>query len=68
VPQPRTLPYEPNSVSRNARCPCGSGLKYKRCCGTSRKYTNNFEADAVGLPALNGAGAAATRAHSSAVA
>jgi hypothetical protein len=20
-------------VSRNARCPCGSGLKFKRCCG-----------------------------------
>jgi len=20
-------------TSRNARCPCGSGLKYKRCCG-----------------------------------
>lgn len=21
------------SVARNAACPCGSGLKYKRCCG-----------------------------------
>lgn len=21
------------SVSRNAACPCGSGLKFKRCCG-----------------------------------
>jgi len=21
------------SISRNARCPCGSGRKYKRCCG-----------------------------------
>lgn len=21
------------SISRNAPCPCGSGLKYKRCCG-----------------------------------
>jgi len=20
-------------VSKNAPCPCGSGLKYKRCCG-----------------------------------
>ena len=20
-------------VSKNALCPCGSGLKYKRCCG-----------------------------------
>jgi hypothetical protein len=24
---------EPNSVPRNAPCPCGSGQKYKRCCG-----------------------------------
>jgi uncharacterized protein len=22
-------------ISRNVPCPCGSGLKYKRCCGTS---------------------------------
>jgi DNA-binding transcriptional MerR regulator len=23
------------AIARNAPCPCGSGLKYKRCCGTS---------------------------------
>ncbi|MBI3919813.1 MAG: SEC-C domain-containing protein [Armatimonadetes bacterium] len=23
----------PTSVPRNAPCPCGSGKKYKRCCG-----------------------------------
>ena len=23
----------PRRVNRNAPCPCGSGLKYKRCCG-----------------------------------
>ena len=23
----------PRGTARNARCPCGSGLKYKRCCG-----------------------------------
>ena len=22
-----------SKISRNARCPCGSGKKYKRCCG-----------------------------------
>ena len=22
-------------VGRNAPCPCGSGKKYKRCCGAS---------------------------------
>ena len=33
------LPKEPFSfkttpkIGRNAPCPCGSGLKYKRCCG-----------------------------------
>ena len=25
---------EPTQVPRNASCPCGSGVKYKRCCGT----------------------------------
>lgn len=23
----------PEAVPRNAPCPCGSGLKHKRCCG-----------------------------------
>jgi preprotein translocase subunit SecA len=22
-----------NKISRNAPCPCGSGAKYKKCCG-----------------------------------
>jgi hypothetical protein len=26
-------PSEPAPVSRNSPCPCGSGLKHKRCCG-----------------------------------
>ncbi len=25
-------------VGRNASCPCGSGLKYKKCCGRSGQY------------------------------
>lgn len=29
----KELPDEPNFVPRNAPCPCGSGLKFKRCCG-----------------------------------
>jgi hypothetical protein len=40
VPRPAILPDEPNSdpspgpdTPRNAPCPCGSGHKYKRCCG-----------------------------------
>jgi hypothetical protein len=26
-------------VGRNAPCPCGSGLKYKRCCALKRQKT-----------------------------
>jgi hypothetical protein len=29
---PASLPA-PSKVGRNARCPCGSGLKHKKCCG-----------------------------------
>ena len=25
-----------SKIGRNDRCPCGSGLKYKRCCGTGQ--------------------------------
>jgi hypothetical protein len=31
----RLVTNEANSTSRNAPCPCGSGLKFKRCCGKS---------------------------------
>jgi hypothetical protein len=30
APQPVRVP---SKVGRNALCPCGSGKKYKRCCG-----------------------------------
>jgi len=38
--QPRTgypspAPGNPLKIGRNAPCPCGSGKKYKRCCGRS---------------------------------
>ena len=26
-------PYHSTKISRNAPCPCGSGKKYKKCCG-----------------------------------
>jgi len=26
---------QPPAVGRNARCPCGSGRKYKKCCLTA---------------------------------
>jgi SEC-C motif-containing protein len=28
-------PDKPSRTGRNAPCPCGSGKKYKRCCGAS---------------------------------
>jgi hypothetical protein len=32
--QPRGTPYiAPSKVGRNDPCPCGSGKKYKKCCG-----------------------------------
>jgi len=35
------------SVGRNAPCPCGSGLKYKRCClgREDREWQEWFKAD-----------------------
>ena len=27
----------PKGYSLNAPCPCGSGLKYKRCCGKNKQ-------------------------------
>ncbi|HET9295427.1 MAG TPA: SEC-C metal-binding domain-containing protein [Candidatus Binatia bacterium] len=30
-----------NSVGRNEPCPCGSGVKFKKCCLTSETLTNN---------------------------
>jgi hypothetical protein len=48
VPQQQNLPGLPSQkeslppypkISRNAPCPCGSGKKYKKCCGiASPKY------------------------------
>ncbi len=28
-------PFKGKKVGRNAPCPCGSGRKYKQCCGTN---------------------------------
>ena len=32
---PAPVPHTPK-VGRNAPCPCGSGQKFKKCCGTGR--------------------------------
>ncbi len=31
--KPAPRPIRPKRISRNAPCPCGSGKKYKMCCG-----------------------------------
>lgn len=31
-------PMRAEKTDRNAPCPCGSGKKAKRCCGTETKY------------------------------
>lgn len=33
VPKPKQVMRETPKVGRNDPCPCGSGLKYKKCCG-----------------------------------
>lgn len=46
VPQFYTKPNVPQvkreykKIGRNDSCPCGSGLKYKKCCMNSGKYEN----------------------------
>jgi uncharacterized protein len=33
TPVTATPPEKPKTVGRNDPCPCGSGKKYKKCCG-----------------------------------
>lgn len=33
TPKPQTVRNETPKVGRNEPCPCGSGKKYKKCCG-----------------------------------
>ncbi|MBI5185084.1 MAG: preprotein translocase subunit SecA [Nitrospinae bacterium] len=35
APEPHTVKREAPKVGRNDPCPCGSGKKYKKCCGAS---------------------------------
>jgi hypothetical protein len=36
-PEVSPKPVQHKKPWRNAPCPCGSGLKYKKCCGASKK-------------------------------
>jgi len=33
APQRKPAPREVDKIGRNTDCPCGSGKKYKKCCG-----------------------------------
>ena len=35
MPKPKTVKRETPKVGRNDPCPCGSGKKYKKCCGAA---------------------------------
>lgn len=36
LPKPTTYVRENKKIGRNDPCPCGSGLKYKQCCGKNK--------------------------------
>ncbi|MFN7933748.1 MAG: SEC-C metal-binding domain-containing protein, partial [Bryobacteraceae bacterium] len=43
-PQLTKLNTKPESTPRNAPCPCGSGHKFKRCCGRNAPPALNTQA------------------------
>lgn len=44
------LPQQAHPRSRNASCPCGSGRKYKHCCGRTDRSRRPTCASALGPP------------------
>ena len=40
APSSVDMEQDGNNVGRNEPCPCGSGRKYKKCCGASRRQVN----------------------------
>jgi len=43
-PEPPQQPFRSEKIGRNEPCPCGSTLKYKRCCGTPlHGQSTNFD-------------------------
>ena len=40
------------SLSRNSKCHCGSGLKYKKCC-LSKDNAKQLASEAISLPGYN---------------
>ena len=46
-PQPNPRPKIPPKIGRNQPCPCGSGKKYKKCCGNLARRTKGTNAALV---------------------
>ncbi len=40
----QSAPAQTSSTPRNSRCPCGSGVKYKKCCGNPARETAKIAA------------------------
>lgn len=38
---PFRKPMRVNRIGRNKECPCGSGKKYKKCCGRNNQIEGN---------------------------
>ncbi len=52
-----------NDVRRNDPCPCGSGLKYKKCCYDEAEHTSRAEAAALAAAAASAAASLAAEAE-----
>lgn len=52
-----------NDVRRNDPCPCGSGLKYKKCCYDEAEHTSRAEAAALAAAAAATAASLAAEAE-----
>jgi SEC-C motif len=42
APTTKRTQSEPTQIARSQPCPCGSGVKYKRCCGRNAPAVLNF--------------------------
>ena len=49
---------EMGSIGRNDRCPCGSGKKFKNCCGGPQAASSTYAGEVTEAPGLFGAEAA----------
>ena len=50
---PRPNQKVPRKIGRNELCPCGSGKKYKRCCGNPARHAKNPNIERIRRPDQN---------------